>query len=90
MREVLISIGAGSNKFCQKVIVLGWQFVRETRISHLVDLLGTSVEFFKKVHPVINMEKYRRWTDERVGVNPFVAAKTERTSLIGRLIALVL
>lgn len=35
------------------------------------------------------MEKYRRWTDEKVGVNPFVAAKTESPSLAGKLLSLV-
>ena len=35
------------------------------------------------------MEKYRRWTDETAGVNPFVAANTEKVSLLQRLIALI-
>lgn len=32
------------------------------------------------------MEKYRRWTDETAGVNPFVAANTEKVSLLQRII----
>lgn len=35
------------------------------------------------------MEKYRRWTDETAGVNPFVAANTEKVSFMNRFIAFV-
>jgi hypothetical protein len=31
------------------------------------------------------MEKYRRWTDETAGVNPFVAANSNPPSFLGRV-----
>lgn len=35
------------------------------------------------------MEKYRRWTDETAGINPFVVANTQTTPLIKKTIAFV-
>ena len=35
------------------------------------------------------MEKYRRWTDETAGVNPFVAANTEKVSLLLRFFGFI-
>lgn len=35
------------------------------------------------------MEKYRKWTDETAGVNPFVAAQTQRTNFVERVLGWV-
>jgi hypothetical protein len=35
------------------------------------------------------MEKYRKWTDETAGVNPFVAAQTQRTTFVEKTLGWV-
>ena len=53
--------------------------------------------FFEEIHLIYdfykiynNMEKYRRWTDEATGVNPFIVANTHSFPIPARLLFLVL